>query len=231
MFDKDMMRAFFPSSEAIIFGEPFGSESYAIGDIGDHYFQPIQQVLDMARNGKSIKELAIESGLPESQLSHYFRRSATGWRLPSQQSIDALGLPFNEKDLLYWRDNLRIELEKKRRPFNVTADVPYTDVWDFPTVNTYPGKHPAEKPLAMMRHIVTASSRPGDLVVDPFCGSGTTLAAARIEGRHYIGADMDAHWAHVARRKVRDAGLDMAEPVDATKTGQLVGLPLFAEVC
>ena len=50
----------------------------------------------------------------------------------------------------------------------MTADVPYTDVWEFPPVQYYPGKHPCEKPAAMMEHIIRSSSRPGDVVADFF---------------------------------------------------------------
>ena len=54
------------------------------------------------------------------------------------------------------------------------------------------GKHPTQKPLELLERIVLASSDEGDMVVDPFAGSGTTgLAAARL-GRRFIGIDVDA---------------------------------------
>lgn len=49
--------------------------------------------------------------------------------------------------------------------------------------------YPTEKNLQMLRMIVAASSNPGDLVIDPFCGSGTTLEAAHLAGRSWIGID------------------------------------------
>ena len=78
------------------------------------------------------------------------------------------------------------EYEDLRRPFTLSTKVPYTDVWDFATVQFYKGKHPCEKPLALMEHIITASSRPGDVVLDPFCGSGVTGIAARKHNRRFI---------------------------------------------
>jgi len=98
------------------------------------------------------------------------------------------------EDLRREYEDLRREYEDLRRPFNVTADVPYTDVWTFPTVSSYPGKHPCEKPLAMMQHIIRASSRDGAVVLDPFMGGGTTLAAARSLGRSCVGVDMSRNW-------------------------------------
>ena len=97
-------------------------------------------------------------------------------------------------------------------------------MWHFPTVRAYPGKHPTEKPLDMMRHIVRVSSRPGDVVLDPFCGSGTTLLAAKLEGREYIGGDFDARWVDEARRR-------LAEPFSGprqVRETRLDDLPLFA---
>ena len=48
---------------------------------------------------------------------------------------------------------------------------------------------PGQVPLALLERIVTVSSRPGDLVLDPFCGSGTTCVAAERLGREWIGVD------------------------------------------
>ncbi|TKI02066.1 site-specific DNA-methyltransferase, partial [Martelella alba] len=61
----------------------------------------------------------------------------------------------------------------------------------FPPVQHYPGKHPCEKPAAMMRHIIQASSRPGDVVADFFMGSGSTIKAALNLGRSVIGVELE----------------------------------------
>ncbi|MCX2959844.1 MAG: site-specific DNA-methyltransferase, partial [Serratia symbiotica] len=70
-----------------------------------------------------------------------------------------------------YRD-LCLKFESLRRPFSVSIDVPYTDVWTYKPVHFYPGKHPCEKPTDMLKDIINASSRPGDLVADFFMGSG-----------------------------------------------------------
>jgi site-specific DNA-methyltransferase (adenine-specific) len=102
-------------------------------------------------------------------------------------------------------EDLRREYEDLRRPFNVTADVPYTDVWTFPTVQAYPGKHPAEKPQAMLRHIIAASSKPGAVILDAFAGSGSTGIAALDMGRDFVGIDKDEEWAEYARARIAKA--------------------------
>ena len=109
------------------------------------------------------------------------------------------------EDLRREYEDLRREYEDLRRPFSVTADVPYTDVWTFPTVQAYPGKHPAEKPQALLRHIIAASSKPGAVVLDAFAGSGSTGIAARDLGRDFIGIEKDNTWADYARERIAKA--------------------------
>lgn len=69
------------------------------------------------------------------------------------------------------------------------------------------------KPLGLMRDIVRDYSRPGDLVCDPFAGGGTTLAAALLEGRRAIGAEMDpdAHAVAISRLSPGGASIDGQE--------------------
>ena len=53
------------------------------------------------------------------------------------------------------------------------------------------GKHPCEKPADMLRQIINASSRPGDLVADFFMGSGSTIKAAMALGRRALGVELE----------------------------------------
>ena len=64
------------------------------------------------------------------------------------------------------------------RPFHMSGELDYMDVWNFPSVRPYRGKHPAEKPLEMLRHIISASSYEGDIVLDCFAGSGSTATTS-----------------------------------------------------
>lgn len=66
------------------------------------------------------------------------------------------------------------------------------------------GKHPTQKPEALLDRIILASSRPDDLVLDPFCGSDTTGVCAVRLARKHIGIDMAKEWLEVARRRLRD---------------------------
>jgi site-specific DNA-methyltransferase (adenine-specific) len=66
------------------------------------------------------------------------------------------------------------------------------------------GKHPTQKPEALLDRIIRASSNPGDCVLDPFCGSGTTgVVCARLE-RHFVGLDQDEEFLAIAVKRLED---------------------------
>ena len=62
--------------------------------------------------------------------------------------------------------------------------------------------HPTTKPLSLMRELVEDFTSPGDLILDPFAGSGTTGLAARILGRRFIGWERDANYHAIATRRL-----------------------------
>lgn len=62
--------------------------------------------------------------------------------------------------------------------------------------------HPTEKPEDLLRFLIEKSSSPGDLVLDPFAGSGTTCRAAKDLGRRYLGIEIDPYYAALARLRV-----------------------------
>jgi site-specific DNA-methyltransferase (adenine-specific) len=64
--------------------------------------------------------------------------------------------------------------------------------------------HPTEKPEDMLRYLIEKSSSPGELVLDPFAGSGTTCKAAKDLGRRFLGIEIDPKYAEIARRRVAD---------------------------
>lgn len=237
MFDKDIMRGYFPASEAIIFAEQYSQNSEydnVSDDIRGYVFKPMKDWFRERAKLFNVERRELNNVLGSANsgggmATHYFG-AGNLFELPTiamyakMQAAFPLAFDRDYIDLRQQYEELRTEYEELRRPFNVSADVPYTDVWDFATVNTYPGKHPCEKPAAMMQHIVNASSRAGDLVLDCFCGSGATLAAAYHAGRQYIGCDMDVNWVEVARNRcVKEFGAKRK----ASNT-VLDDLPLFA---
>lgn len=62
--------------------------------------------------------------------------------------------------------------------------------------------HPTEKPVSGLVPLIRAFTRPGDVVLDPFCGSGSTLVAAKQICRHYIGIELDPTLAAAAEARL-----------------------------
>ncbi|MAM69410.1 MAG: modification methylase, partial [Rhodospirillaceae bacterium] len=65
--------------------------------------------------------------------------------------------------------------------------------------------HPTQKPEALLYRVLLASTKPGDLVLDPFLGSGTTAAVAKKMGRHFIGIERDKAYADIAEERIAAA--------------------------
>jgi modification methylase len=77
--------------------------------------------------------------------------------------------------------------------------------------------HPTQKPEALLHRVLVASTSPGDVVLDPFLGSGTTATVAKHLHRHFIGIErhpayVEAAWARIRRRKAAPAGAVEATP-------------------
>lgn len=71
--------------------------------------------------------------------------------------------------------------------------VPLSDVWEIPYLNPKAKErvgYPTQKPILLLERIIQLTTNEGDTVLDPFCGSGTTLVAAKLLGRNYLGIDI-----------------------------------------
>lgn len=68
--------------------------------------------------------------------------------------------------------------------------------------------HPTQKPEKLVAKIILASSKPGDVILDPFLGSGTTSTVAKKLGRHYVGIEIDRHYACLAEKRIEIAEYD-----------------------
>jgi len=89
------------------------------------------------------------------------------------------------------------------------AGVPLSDVWIIPFLNPKAKErtgYPTQKPILLLERIIELVTDPGDLVLDPFCGSGTSLVAAKLLGRKAIGIDISADACALSKRR-------LAEPV------------------
>ena len=81
------------------------------------------------------------------------------------------------------------------------------DVWRLPTVGLWEktcGKHPTQKPLRLLYRIILASTKVGDIILDPFAGSSTTGIAANLLGRKFIGIEQDEDFLLLGKKRKMD---------------------------
>lgn len=93
------------------------------------------------------------------------------------------------------------------RPSSLTKDEfmeATTDVWELPAESARRVGHPAPFPVELPQRLIELYTYPGDVVLDPFMGSGSTAVAAVRTGRHYVGYDTDEGYAAAARQRVAD---------------------------
>src|SRR5690606_20745090 len=96
-----------------------------------------------------------------------------------------------------------------KRYLDEQEGTPIDDVWvDVPPVQAQAQErlgYPTQKPVALLERIISASSNPGDVVLDPFCGCGTTVHAAQKLGRQWVGIDVTHLAISLIERRLRDA--------------------------
>ena len=222
MFRKSDLRSYFPTYESVIFCEHKGADNIAKGEAGyakkcdelrGFLFEPLRAYLAGERD---------RAGLTTRQVAEHYQkktgsRTVTGmaghwlesvqWALPTEENYlwlrDTLNRSAKGEYLTREYEELREEYEELRRPFSVTADVPYTDTWTFKTVQAYKGKHPCEKPLDLLRHIISSSTRPAAVVLDTFMGTGSTGLACKELGRSFIGIDMGDKYFEIATERLK----------------------------
>ena len=85
--------------------------------------------------------------------------------------------------------------------------VPLTDVWEIPYLNPKARErvgYPTQKPILLLERIIELVTDKNDLVLDPFCGSGTTLVAAKLLNRKYIGIDISEEAISISRKRLEN---------------------------
>jgi len=117
-----------------------------------------------------------------------------------------------------WKGRLRVDIrniEGKRHSETLEQEslgVPMSDVWEISQLSApwkeYLG-YPTQKPEALLKRIIKASSNKGDIVLDPFCGCGTTLAVAQKLERRWIGMDISSIAVKIANKRLTEVQLSL----------------------
>lgn len=110
-----------------------------------------------------------------------------------------------EKRIIQTREGI---VPKEKRYLDEMPGIILQDVWDDIYSEHLINKrfeYPTQKPLKLLERIIELSTNPKDLVLDPFCGSGTTLCAARNLNRNFIGIDINRYACIISRKKLKQA--------------------------
>jgi DNA modification methylase len=118
---------------------------------------------------------------------------------------DAVRIPYDDDTIqLYLRDKRYRNRETRRR--HLQKGKYATNILRIPSLKGRSKErigHPSQKPVTLLQHLIAASSRPGDTILDPFLGSGTTAAAAETLGRRWIGIELNPTYLELARRRLQ----------------------------
>ncbi|MGL6211442.1 MAG: site-specific DNA-methyltransferase [Paracoccaceae bacterium] len=153
---------------------------------------------DPSQTGRhwAISKASMASAFPELDVS----------ALSSQEKLDLL----DSKSLVYFpkpKPGTKMPMPRLKLPVDgriMARDV----VTDIPPLNSQAQErlgYPTQKPVALLERILNASSNPGDTVLDPFCGCGTTVHAAQKLGRSWIGIDVTHLAIGLIEKRLRDA--------------------------
>jgi hypothetical protein len=153
-----------------------------------------------------------------------------------------MGYPYPEKGWRYQRETMETlhhegrihyptkedgSLDYSKRPslkryLNERAGSIVTNIWDdihsLQASSSERLGYPTQKPLALLERIIQASSNPGEIVLDPFCGCGTAVHAAQKLGRKWIGIDITHLAIGLIERRLKDAFPDITFKIHGTPT-------------
>lgn len=141
-------------------------------------------------------EIARDKGLTEAHIAAI--RSVGMNDAGKAQSVQS-GMGKNSEEVQRLADEAKIALGGYYREFLTGGNRNKRSVWTVPTV-PFPGSHFAVYPPELIRPCIRAGSEPGDTVLDPFSGSGTTGAVATFEGRRYLGIDLNREYLDLSLR-------------------------------
>jgi site-specific DNA-methyltransferase (cytosine-N4-specific) len=171
------------------------------------------------KRGEARRWKGGDSGLPPRQWCNVPARLATmaqseGWLLRSEITWDkGRNRPEDPKHArrpLVASEKILLLAKAYPHPwFPEQIDYELGDVWHFPPVTGRENRHLAPFPPELPRRAIVASTQPGDLVLDPFAGSGTTITVAHELGRRAVGVDLYA-----------DSQCDVSSRLTATHTAQ-----------
>mgnify|MGYP001043788147 FL=1 len=135
------------------------------------------------------------------------------WQKPNPTPNLACRCFTNSTETILWARKQLTPIKKGKHTFNyslmkeINGGKQMKDVWLIPLVTKEEkkyGKHPTQKPLALLKRIILASTNEGDLILDPFNGSGTTGIVSVQLNRRYIGIEKESEYCELTKKRYLD---------------------------
>ena len=207
-------------------GDPFRYRSNVRHETMRNVYEELRLCLCEMKEQSGLSNKDIDKALGKSGMAgHYF--GASQWAFPTEEAWDIIAPMFHKAGVeVPTFEHLRERYESKQLEFKAyqkqfdshfrefetnrkyasTTEkdiLLLTDVWSFKTpLGKERTKHPTQKPVELMRHMIESMSRKDDIILDPFLGSGTTLRAAVDLGRRAVGIEIDEEYCEIAARRL-----------------------------
>ena len=148
----------------------------------------------------------------QTDLTEEYRKPKVGWKYKAVKPYERRYWAYSKANLIAFAESGHLIHRETGMPrlmqfADKMPGVSLQDNWD--DIQIASGSedlgYPTQKPLALLERIVSASSNEGDLVLDPFCGCGTTVHAAQKLNRRWIGIDVTHLAIHLIQRRLKDA--------------------------
>jgi len=220
----DSLRSFQVMAEYLIYHADEGEWTAQCDRERGFIFEPLRAYLagEWKRAGLTRRDLnkAVGSSLSGGGMASHYIGLTTQWSLPTREHYHQLRAYANAhdhggeylrreyEDLRREYEDLRREYEDLRYTFNNPGKV--SSVWQFPPAPRDPSC-PTPKPPALMERIIATTSNPGDLVLDPMMGGGTTGEACAQLGRDFVGIEINARRFKAARARIEAAQREMVQ--------------------
>ena len=140
----------------------------------------------------------------KSRRGHFYEYKGVippnGWRV-KEETLRQL----DQENRIHWGANRAYKKIYLHEAQGAALQNIWSDIYNITRTEVDNRKYPTQKPIKLLERIVGLASNEGDLVYDPFCGSGTTLVAAKKLGRNYLGTDISSEAVEIATARLREA--------------------------
>ncbi len=154
---------------------------------------------------KFLKQKQKEYNYTAKQINEMLGVKSNGGGLWSLYTGDNILAQIPTKEMWEKLENIfGFKMDYSEVNFTFNPQMGFTDVWDDIDFYEENREHSTQKPIKLIERLVKASSNEGDIILDPFLGSGTTAVAARKLNRNFIGIEIDEKYCKIAEKRLKE---------------------------